>query len=117
VEGFLELIGRRRQVIAAHLGDVQSLDFADKCLTIVTAPGDSWLELALRRDANRAAFESCLESAFGAGARWRITAGIDTPAGGESDDAGADAMLEHPTVQAALEVFGGTAETIDEANS
>jgi DNA polymerase III subunit gamma/tau len=120
VEGFLELVGRRRQVIAAHLADVASVEFADGCLTLVTPPGDPWLEVALRRDANRQAFESCLEEAFGSGARWRIVAAPDAateddpPASAKSAD---EATLEHPTVQAALDVFGGTAETIDETDS
>jgi DNA polymerase-3 subunit gamma/tau len=128
VEGFLELIGRRRQVIAAHLGDVKELDFEDGCLTIVTAPGDTWLELALRRDANRQAFEACLEGAFGPGSRWQVKTGevgmppMETAAvpvaepGAEAEPATAG-TLEHPTVQAALDVFGGTAEAIDEPSS
>lgn len=121
VEGFLELVGRRRQVIAAHLADVHSLEFAAGCLTIVSPPGDPWLEVALRREANRQVFESCLEEAFGAGSRWRVVVGrdagssLDTPAAAAAADS--TAPLDHPTVQAALDVFGGTAETIDEASS
>jgi DNA polymerase-3 subunit gamma/tau len=133
VETFLELVGRRRQVIAAHLADVESLDFTDGCLTLVMPPGDPWLEVALRRDANRQAFEACLEEAFGAGARWRVVAGADKSAPADDSERAAtaelqpetatasesrsDDTLEHPTVQAALDVFGGTAETIDEASS
>ncbi|MCZ6727113.1 MAG: DNA polymerase III subunit gamma/tau [Acidobacteria bacterium] len=130
VDGFLELISRRRQVIAAHLKDVRDIAFADGCLTVVTAPGDEWLELALQRDTNREAFETCLENAFGPGARWRIQTGsVDSQQSSEpaaSAEAGAvgakavpssDPLLQHPTVQAALDVFGGTAEAIDEASS
>lgn len=125
IDGFIELIGRRRQVLAAHLADVQGLDFDDECLTITTPPGDSWLELALRRDANREAFESCLETAFGTGSRWRLLAGSEPTTTAEPEAATAagqppaepepDVALAHPTVQAALDVFGGTAETVDEA--
>ncbi|MDH3403432.1 MAG: DNA polymerase III subunit gamma/tau [Acidobacteriota bacterium] len=129
VAGFLELIGQRRQVIAAHLADVESLTFEAGLLTMVTRPGDDFLEQALRRDANREAFEACLERAFGAGAGWRIdtAAGRSAPGGHEAAAADpgsgraeapgpeADSPLAHPTVQAALDIFGGTAETIDEA--
>lgn len=130
VEGFLGLVGQRRQVIAAHLGDVETLVFEDGCLIVVTRPGDHWLEQALRRTTNRDAFESCLESAFGAGALWRIESGsgaADKPIAAATDadesnaadepDGGptAEAALTHPTVQAALDVFGGTVETVDEA--
>lgn len=138
VEGFLELIRQRRQVVAAHLADVKSLDFADGCLTIHTAPGDTWLELALRRDANRQAFESCLDEAFGPGNRWRVVAPAEAAAAAATGDASStsqpaisspdsaplpppdattDSLLDHPRVQAALDVFGGTAEAIDEAGS
>jgi len=129
VEGFLELVRRRRQVMAAHLADVQSISFADNRLTIVCAPGDPWLEVALRRDGNKEAFEACLASAFGPQADWRILANsTEAPAAQppETEENGhpespptpepeADDLLEHPTVQAALDVFGGTAEAIDEA--
>jgi len=137
VEGFLALIRQRRQVVAAHLADVESLDFADGCLTVRTAPGDTWLDLALRRDANREAFEACLEGAFGAGNRWRVVPAVAnagtstaaaTPAAAiaaatptnepASDPEGStDALLDHPRVQKALDVFGGTAEAIDDAGS
>ncbi len=132
VENFLDLVGRRRQVIAAHLGDVESLVFEQGCLTVVTRPGDPWLEQALRRAANREPFESCLESAFGAGARWRIesgagataaeieTAPTDTetapPADNPSGETRAEA-LTHPTVQAALDIFGGTVEAVEKPPS
>jgi DNA polymerase-3 subunit gamma/tau len=127
IEEFLGLIGRRRQVIAAHLGDVESLVFEGDCLTVVTRPGDDWLEQALRRNANRGAFESCLESAFGAGARWRIESGSGAGTAAEAGGAPADTeepatarptaeeALTNPTVQAALDIFGGTVEAVDQA--
>lgn len=131
VDGFLQLIRQRRQVVAAHLDDVESLAFADGCLTILTTPGDTWLELALRREANRQAFEECLAAAFGPGNRWRVapapsgdraTTAVEPPAPEPPDEAAggaesADSLLDHPRVQAALNVFGGTAETIDDAGS
>jgi len=83
----------------------------------------------MRREANRQAFENCLAGAFGPGARWRIKTGdeaaspAETPAAGpvaepgEETEAGGAGTLAHPTVQAALDVFGGTAEAIDEPAS
>ena len=130
VERFLDLVGRRRQVIAAHLGDVENLVFEHGCLTVVTRPGDLWLEQALRRAANRDTFESCLENAFGAGARWRIESGSgaaaaeteaapsateETPPTDDPSGETADGALTHPTVQAALDIFGGTVEAVEKA--
>jgi DNA polymerase-3 subunit gamma/tau len=123
VEGFLALVRQRRQVIAAHLADVAGIEFADGCLTLRTAPGDSWLESALRRDANRLAFEECLTETFGAGNRWQILAAQEeapvataAPPAAEAVAPPPDPLLHHPTVQAALDVFGGTVEALDDAN-
>ncbi len=120
IERFLELIKTRRQVIAAHLEEVEALDFEDGTLLLTTAEDDSWLEHALQRKPNLEVFEECLRQAFGPDARWRLrpTATSETPAADETaeESASSPAVLEHPTVQAALDVFGGTAEPIEDSN-
>ncbi len=136
---FVELIRTRRQVIAAHLDEVEKIDFVDRALVLTTGEGDGWLATALRRDANRKAFEACLHEAFGDDATWRIetapAANGETASRPPSSDSRAPSSesespttdsesqaptaadsLDHPTVQAALDVFGGTAEPIEETN-
>ena len=72
LEGFIDRLSETRQTLVAHLTNAHGMEFAGDRLTIRAKPGDVWLEQAMRRDANRDAFEQCLQAEFGEGARWLI---------------------------------------------
>ncbi len=59
--------------------------------------------------------EECLRAVWGEAATWRLTEGAAaSPAEKAAAPAAEHPALRHPTVQAALDIFGGTVETIDE---
>ena len=117
IKRFLEHVSQRRQPLAAHLAAAQGVEFSDGMLQITAPAGDNWLRDALGRKGNRAVLEECLCSIWGGKARWRLAEGVataataDPPPGETTPDHPA---LKHPTVQAALDIFGGTVESIDE---
>ena len=115
IERFLEHISRQRQPLAAHLAAAQGVEFDDGVLRITAPAGDHWLRDALARKGNRSVLEDCLRSVWGGTAKWRLAEG--TPGAGpvpEAEPVPDHPALHHPTVQAALDIFGGTVESIDE---
>ena len=77
--------------------------------------GDHWLRDALGRKGNRVVLEDCLHSVWGGTATWRLAEGSAVSAAEPQAAAVPDhPALKHPTVQAALDIFGGTVESIDE---
>ena len=115
VEQFLEFVSRQRQPLAAHLAAAEAVEFSDGVLRIIAPAGDDWLQDALGRKGNRTVLESCMREAWGEGVRWHLAEGSGRPAAEPEPEAPADSpALRHPTVQAALDIFGGTVETIDE---
>jgi hypothetical protein len=119
LQDFLTAVSRRRQSLAAHLQDSQKLEFSDGLLSIYTQPHDQWLATALARGNNRTILEESLASIWGEGATWRLLEGTgssEVPAS-ETKTTGDDPVLQHPVVQAALDIFGGTARTIESDDS
>ncbi len=114
LRSFIEQVSRSKQPLAAHLADAHKLIFADGELLIHTSPDDPWLRNALRRGNNRLVLEDCLTATWGPEARWRLKDGL-VPAAEKPPSAPAEPnpALQHPTVQAALEIFGGTAHAED----
>jgi len=116
-ERFLQLVSRKRQSLAAHLGSPESIEFSNPLLRIFTAPGDTWLSEALERSGNKEILAGCLTEIWGPSARWTILErALEDKAASEgkgSDPPGSDPVLQHPFIQTALEIFGGSAETVD----
>ncbi len=116
IESFLEHVSRQRQPLAAHLASAQGVAFDDGVLRITAPAGDHWLRDALGREGNRTVLEECLRSIWGGTARWHLAEGSTETATEQRDEPAPDhPALKHPTVQAALDIFGGgTVESIDE---
>ncbi|MEZ5330479.1 MAG: DNA polymerase III subunit gamma/tau [Thermoanaerobaculia bacterium] len=118
-QAFLDLLSRYRQPLAAHLAHADALRIEGKTLRVYTDDPD-FLERALRRSANREALERALTEGLGEGASWELVArqppDADAPDGAaetEAPEQDGTAAADHPTVQAALELFGGTIESIE----
>ena len=111
----MEEISRYKQPLAAHLGAAQKLLFEGKTLLIYSPPGDTWVEKALERKSNRAVLDQALARLCGEGATWKTMEGVAEKTAPEAANAEADAddpALQHPTIQTALDIFGGTAESV-----
>ena len=115
IESFLEHVSRQRQPLAAHLASAQRVEFSEGVLRITAPAGDDWLRDALGRKGNRAVLEDCLESVWGDSAKWLLAEGTATAeAEAEPEPEPDHPAMKHPTVQAALDIFGGTVESIEE---
>ena len=115
----LHAVARRRQVLAAHLGEAQALHVEANELHIFRRPGDSSLDAALQRPGNRTALEEALAEVCGPGARWRILDGDTggTPAADENPAPSLAAAAADPKVQAVLDIFGGTIAAVERASA
>ncbi len=113
LEAFRTLLARYRASLAAQVESLAELEFADGVLNLHAPAGDAILARALARATNREAFERSLAEVWGPGASWRIVEGpAPRTAAAPAFD---DPVLAHPTVQAALDIFGGTVESIEPA--
>ena len=119
IEGFLTEVSRRRQPLAAHLQESLKLDFADGQLSIYTPPRDQWLAKALARGKNRTILEESLIATWGKGTTWKLLEGneLDQSPSPDSSPETDDPILQHPVVQTALDIFGGTARAIESDDS
>jgi hypothetical protein len=114
-ERLLEEVGRYKQPLAAHLGAAQKLVFEGHCLLIYSPPGDTWLADALERKSNRNVLEKALARLCGDGSSWKIVPGEaveESATASPKADPEGDPSVQHPTVQAVLDIFGGAAETL-----
>ena len=113
IRQFLDLVSQRKQPLAAHLEEAERLAFSDGELTIYSRPDDSWLSNALSRKSNRSILDECSTTVWGDTSRWglQVSRPSDQPATTPSSEP--DPALAHPTVQTALDIFGGTAHTAE----
>jgi hypothetical protein len=106
--------------------------FADGRLTILVAPGDAWLDSALRRASNREQLDRAAVRVWGEGTSWTtLEGGGDAEAGdldaasghpglpaaateGSGSPARHREVAEIPAVQTVLELFHGRVETVEE---
>lgn len=117
VAGFLALVSRDRQALAAHLAGAQSLAFEDDVLRISVAPGDRWLRERLARSSNRSILEGALKATWGSNSKWRLVEeGPPQPATELVPEAALAAALKDPRVQAVLDIFGGSVEAVESTN-
>ncbi|HEV8632379.1 MAG TPA: hypothetical protein VGV61_18840, partial [Thermoanaerobaculia bacterium] len=107
----LQAIARRRQVLAAHLAEAQSLRLEGDELHIYQPPGDPWLAAALERAGNRSALEEALAEVCGPGLRWRVLVAETAPLPPAASPS--PALAADPTVQAVLDIFDGTIQTVE----
>jgi hypothetical protein len=120
VQAFLDEVSRRKQPLAAHLSEAEAITFADGQLTIARMPGDTWLESRLQQSANRQVIEESLAAVWGAGTPWRTVQGDGERRRQEEEEqtrqaaATAAGLVENPTVQTVLDIFGGKVERVEE---
>jgi DNA polymerase-3 subunit gamma/tau len=112
VEEFLEQVSRRKQLLAAHLSGAHRLQFIDGELRIEAPAGDTWLRDRLSRESNRSVLEESLASTWGPDVRWRLLEPPDTPEPDRPIDEASPAV-EDPRVQAVLDIFGGSVQSIE----
>jgi DNA polymerase-3 subunit gamma/tau len=116
-QAFLDRISRSNQALAAHLAGAHDLSYDDGELTITVLPGDNWIRDRLRRKKNKETIESALAATWGKGTTWRLAegeAGADSPpAEGRQSP---DPAVDDPRVQTVLDIFGGSVESVEEAD-
>jgi DNA polymerase-3 subunit gamma/tau len=112
VEDFLQQVSRRKQLLAAHLSGAHRLQFIDGELRIEAPAGDTWLRDRLSRESNRTVLEESLASTWGPDAHWRLLEPTDTPQPDRATDETSPG-LEDPRVQAVLDIFGGSVQSIE----
>ncbi len=112
---FLEAVAKRKQALAAHLEDAQSLAFAEGELRIYLQPGDEWLPAAMQRTTNRDILADAVREVWGPSARWCLAAGAGVAPAVKLEPlpaAETEQLAAHPMVQTMLEIFGGKVERI-----
>jgi len=112
VREFLDLVSQRKQPLAAHLEGAEHLAYSEGELVIFSRPKDTWLSDALSRKTNRSILEECLKTVWGEPTRWRIRESVPADKPATTNEAEPNPVLKHPTVQTALDIFGGTARTV-----
>ncbi len=110
-------VSRRKQSLAAHLAGADRLDFSDDELRIHMPPRDSLLKNALERRSNRQVLEDCVKQTWTQATRWRTVESSASDPAVESEETervtpSPDPAMQHPTVQAALDIFGGAARAV-----
>jgi DNA polymerase III subunit gamma/tau len=120
VQAFLDEVSRRKQPLAAHLSEAEEITFTDGQLTIARMPGDTWLESRLQQAGNRQVIEESLAAVWGGGTPWRTVQGSGERRKQEAEEqtrqaaAAAAGLVENPTVQTVLDIFGGKVERVEE---
>jgi len=112
VREFLDLVSQRKQPLAAHLEEAERLAFSDGELAIYHRPDDAWLSNALSRKSNRSILDECSTAVWGEPVSWRLRESGPADAPVITKDTEPDPVLAHPTVQTALDIFGGTARAV-----
>jgi DNA polymerase-3 subunit gamma/tau len=114
VHAILQAVARRRQVLFAHLEEAEAVRLEDGELRIFQRPGDDWLRAALERAGNRAALEEAMAEVCGPGVRWRVLQGHGAPPPPATPPPAATlSVATDPTVQAVLDIFGGTIQAVE----
>ena len=116
MQAFLDEVSRRKQPLAAHLSEAEELIYEDGRLRIAHLPGDTWLASRLQQTANREVLEEALAAVWGPGTAWKLVEGAGRSR--EPEEAapppGAAVVVENPTVQTVLDIFGGRVERVEE---
>ena len=80
----------------------------------MTVPADDpLLREALERPTNREILDGAVRQAWGSEARWELREGEAAVSAPDADPA-SDPAVDHPIVQSALDLFGGTIEAVEE---
>ena len=120
VAAFLEALSKRKQALAAHLGEAERLEYRDSELPVMLAPGDEWLPAAMQRASNRELVDAAVAEVWGPGARWCLVQGASEMPAARLEPLPAPeqrALAAHPMVQTMLEIFGGKVEPLAQATT
>jgi DNA polymerase-3 subunit gamma/tau len=112
IRQFLDLVSQRKQPLAAHLEGAERLAYSDAELVIYSQPNDTWLSNALGRKSNCSILDECSKAVWGETSKWRLRESKVAPVSVTPNDTKPDPALAHPSVQTALDIFGGTAQTV-----
>ncbi len=116
VERFLDEVRKRKPPLASHL-DRAVLSHDEGRLTIAYDPSDLQLRDGLNRGSNPQILREAIAAVWGAAVEWRAVPGAPTdPNRGlsEAPKAPQPALVDNPTVQTLLELFGGQIEATEE---
>ena len=114
-QAFLDRISRHKQALAAHLAAAQHLEYTDGELKIIAPNGDTWLRDRLSRKTNIDALERALTETWGREAGWRLKEAQEPPpkpVDETPEPNPTSSAADDPRVQAVLEIFGGSVESI-----
>ena len=112
IRQFLDLVSQRKQPLAAHLEGAERLAYSDGEVVIYSQPNDTWLSNALGRKSNCSILDECSKAVWGEASKWRLRESKVAAVSVTPNDTKPDPALAHPTVQTALDIFGGTAQTV-----
>jgi DNA polymerase III subunit gamma/tau len=116
VAAFQEALAKRRQPLAAYLGSALELTLSGEQIHITLAAGDHSLAEALARGANAQTFDEVLRDVLGPGASYQLhyrSLPSAATAAAAAPETPRTTVHNHPTVQAVLEIFGGTVQHIE----
>ena len=113
VREFLDLVSQAKQPLAAHLEAAERLACSGGELAIYHRPNDTWLANALSRESNRSILDECSKTVWGESTRWQLRESEPTDKPATTIETEPDPVLGHPTVQTALDIFGGTARAVE----
>ena len=83
--------------------------------TVAVVTGDTWIRDRLQRKKTLDTLTDALTSTWGEGTTWRL---VEVEAGSQTDpesDA-SDPAVTDPRVQAVLDIFGGSVESVEETD-
>jgi DNA polymerase-3 subunit gamma/tau len=111
---FLDAVSKRRPALAARLSRALWIRLDGETLRIAFEPRDRDVADSLRRSVHKTALDEAARESLGEAVRWAVEEETGAPAAAERG-AGVNAIRlvpppvhDHPTVQAVLEIFGGT---------
>jgi DNA polymerase-3 subunit gamma/tau len=120
VSGFLDEVGRRRQLVAAQLDGASSIRRDGDRLIITLAADAELAATQLARESNRKILEEAARAAFGPAARVEVerakgtavAASAAAPSAAAVEPRAAE-LAAHPVVQTMLDIFGGSVARVE----
>lgn len=119
VSGFLDEVGRRRQLVAAQLDGASSIRRDGDRLVITLAADAELAATQLARESNRKVLEEAARAAFGPAARVEVERARGAPVAARAAVPPAAAepraaeLAAHPVVQTMLDIFGGSVARVE----
>ena len=114
----LREVSRQSQPLAAHLEEARALRFREGVLTIEVEAHDRWLRDALERRRNSQIMNDAVSTIWGEGAGWAVQSSTAPRHGSPGSTLPPTHLLSgNPTVQAVVDIFGATVESLEDTRS